>query len=131
MEKEKNKVFDLSLFKRLLQYIKPYRFVFIVSLVCVVGLAVFGASRPYVLQIAIDEHVALKQYDGFLFYVVLMLVLLILEVVSQLFFIYYANWLGQSIVKDIRVKLYDHVLRFRMKYYDSSSVGVLIKSNFG
>jgi subfamily B ATP-binding cassette protein MsbA len=55
-----------------------------------------------------------------------MLVLLILEVVSQLFFIYYANWLGQSIVKDIRVKLYDHVLRFRMKYYDSSSVGVLI-----
>jgi ATP-binding cassette subfamily B multidrug efflux pump len=126
MENKKNKVFDLTLFKRLLLYIKPYRSVFIVSLICVIGLAVFGALRPLVLQIAIDDHIALKQYDGFLFYVILMLVLLILEVVSQLFFIYYANWLGQSIVKDIRVKLYDHVLRFRMKYYDSSSVGVLI-----
>nr|WP_321243598.1 ABC transporter ATP-binding protein [uncultured Psychroserpens sp.] len=126
MENKKSKVFDLTLFKRLLQYIKPYRFVFFVSLVCVVGLAVFGALRPLVLQIAIDEHVALKQYDGFLFYIILMLVLLILEVISQLFFIYYANWLGQSIVKDIRVKLYNHVLSFRMKYYDGSSVGVLI-----
>ena len=126
MENKKSKVFDLNLFKRLLQYIKPYRFVFVVSLVCVVGLAVFGALRPLVLQIAIDEHVALKQYDGFLFYIILMLVLLILEVISQLFFIYYANWLGQSIVKDIRVKLYNHVLSFRMKYYDGSSVGVLI-----
>ena len=113
MENKKSKVFDLNLFKRLLQYIKPYRFVFVVSLVCVVGLAVFGALRPLVLQIAIDEHVALKQYDGFLFYIILMLVLLILEVISQLFFIYYANWLGQSIVKDIRVKLYNHVLSFR------------------
>lgn len=126
MENKKNKVFDLNLFKRLLQYIRPYRSVFIVSLVCVVGLAVFGALRPWILQIAIDEHVALKRYDGFLFYVISMLVLLILEVICQLFFIYYANWLGQSIVKDIRVKLYSHVLRFRMKYYDSSSVGVLI-----
>jgi len=126
MANEKKKVFDVSLFKRLLQYIKPYKLVFFVSLVCVVGLAVFGALRPYILQQAIDNHVALKQYDGFLFYIIAMLVLLILEVVSQLLFIYYASWLGQSVVKDIRVKLYQHVLRFRMKYYDKSSVGVLI-----
>ena len=92
MENKKNKVFDLTLFKRLLQYISPYRRVFIVSLICVIGLAVFGALRPYVLQKAIDEHVALNQYDGFLMYILLMLVLLILEVVSQLFFIYYANY---------------------------------------
>lgn len=126
MANEKKKVFDLSLFKRLLHYIRPYKLVFFVSLVCVVGLAVFGALRPYVLQQAIDKHVALKSYDGFLFYIVVMLVLLLLEVVSQLLFIYYASWLGQSVVKDIRVKLYAHVLRFKMKYYDKSSVGVLI-----
>lgn len=126
MANEKKKVFDVSLFKRLLQYISPYKLVFFVSLVCVVGLAVFGALRPYVLQQAIDKHVALKQYDGFLFYIIAMLVLLLLEVISQLLFIYYASWLGQSVVKDIRVKLYEHVLRFKMKYYDKSSVGVLI-----
>ncbi|MEY8848262.1 ABC transporter ATP-binding protein [Psychroserpens sp. XS_ASV72] len=126
MTNTKKKVFDVSLFKRLLQYIKPYRLVFVVSLVCVIGLALFGALRPYVLQEAIDKHVSVKDYSGFLIYIVAMIVLLILEVVSQLLFIYYASWLGQSVVKDIRVKLYEHVLGFRMKYYDNSSVGVLI-----
>ncbi|WP_299226682.1 ABC transporter ATP-binding protein [uncultured Psychroserpens sp.] len=126
MTTKKNKVFDVSLFKRLLQYIKPYRLVFIVSLICVVGLAIFGALRPYVLQEAIDNHVRIQDYNGFLFYILVMLALLVVEVISQLLFIYYASWLGQSVVKDIRVKLYEHVLSFRMKYYDKSSVGVLI-----
>ena len=126
MDKKEKKVFDVSLFKRLLQYIKPYKLVFTGTLIFVIGLAVFGALRPYVLQQAIDEHVALKNYDGFMFYVLIMLVLLILEVISQLLFIYYASWLGQSVVKDIRVKLYKHMLSFKMKYFDNSSVGVLI-----
>ncbi|NRA93564.1 MAG: ABC transporter ATP-binding protein [Psychroserpens sp.] len=125
-EEEKKKVFDVSLFKRLLHYIKPYKLVFGVSLVCVIVLALFGALRPYVLKLAFDEHIVPQQYDGFLFYIIAMIGLLVLEVVSQLLFIYYASWLGQSVVKDIRVKLYQHVLRFKMKYYDNSSVGVLI-----
>ncbi|MDH7911297.1 ABC transporter ATP-binding protein [Winogradskyella sp. SYSU M77433] len=126
MAEKGKKIFDLSLFKRLLQYIKPYRTVFIVSLVCVVGLAVFGALRPDVLQKAIDTQIALKKYDGFIFYIIIILGLLILEVVCQLLFIYYASWLGQSVVRDIRVKLFRHMLRFKMTYYDKSSVGVLI-----
>ncbi|MCD2260368.1 ABC transporter ATP-binding protein [Psychroserpens luteolus] len=126
MENKKTKAFDLTLFKRLLQYIKPYRLVFFGSLLCVIGLALFGVARPLVLQKAIDDYVVIKAYDGFLFWILVMLGLLIFEVVSQLLFIYYASWLGQSVVKDIRVKLYDHVLNFKMKYYDNSSVGVLI-----
>ncbi|WP_298903780.1 ABC transporter ATP-binding protein [uncultured Psychroserpens sp.] len=126
MEDKKTKAFDLTLFKRLLQYIRPYRIVFFGSILCVIGLALFGMLRPLALQKAIDEHVVLKDYNGFLFYIIVMLALLIFEVVSQLLFIYYASWLGQNVVKDIRVKLYNHILRFRMKYYDNSSVGVLI-----
>lgn len=124
-EKEK-KIFDVSLFKRLLQYIKPYKSVFIISLVCVIGLAAFGALRPYVLQQAIDTQIAERKYDGFVLYVAAMLLLLVLEVVAQLLFIYYASWLGQSVVKDIRVKLFNHILKFKMTYFDKSSVGVLI-----
>ncbi|MGM5469802.1 ABC transporter ATP-binding protein [Flavobacteriaceae bacterium LMO-SS05] len=126
MDKKDKKVFDVSLFKRLLQFIRPYKLVFFSTLIFVIGLAIFGALRPYVLQIAIDEHVALKNYDGFMYYVIIMTVLLILEVICQLLFIYYASWLGQSVVKDIRVKLYKHMLSFKMKYFDNSSVGVLI-----
>ena len=126
MAENKKKIFDVSLFKRLLQYIKPYRTVFIISLFCVTGLAVFGALRPYILQQAIDTQIAEKKYDGFVFYIVIMLVLLTAEVICQLLFIYYASWLGQSVVRDIRVKLFRHMLKFKMTYFDKSSVGVLI-----
>ena len=126
MAEEGKKIFDVSLFKRLLQYIRPYRTVFIISLICVIGLAVFGAFRPYVLKEVIDVKIANKEYDGFVFYILIMLVLLIFEVVSQLLFIYYASWLGQSVVRDIRVKLFKHMLKFKMTYFDKSSVGVLI-----
>lgn len=120
------KVFDTSLFKRLFKYVKPYKTVFVGSLFLVIGLAVFGAARPYVLQLAIDEQVSQKQYTGFVLLVVVMLVLLLLEVFCNLLFIYYASWLGQTVVKDVRIKLFDHMMSFKMKYYNNSSVGVLI-----
>ncbi len=126
MAKRKENVFDTKLFKRLLVYIKPYRWVFVLSLITVIGLAVFGALRPKVLQLAIDENITSQQLEGFLPYIIAMLVLLVLEVSSNLLFIYYAGWLGQSVVRDVRVKLFRHILNFKMKYYDNSSVGVLI-----
>jgi subfamily B ATP-binding cassette protein MsbA len=126
MPEKGKKIFDASLFKRLLYYIQPYKTVFVISLLCVIGLALFGAYRPYVLRDAIDIKIANKEYDGFVLYMVIMFALLILEVISQLLFIYYASWLGQSVVKDIRVKLFRHMLKFKMTYFDKSSVGVLI-----
>lgn len=126
MADSSKKIFDLTLFRRLITYIKPYRLVFIIALVCVIGLAIFGALRPLVLQKAIDTQVTPKDFNGFLFYILLMIGLLVLEVICQLLFIYYASWLGQSVVKDIRVKLFQHMLKFKMTYYDKSSVGVLI-----
>ncbi|HUH28593.1 ABC transporter ATP-binding protein [Gelidibacter sp.] len=124
--KKKTIVYDVSLFKRLMQYIKPYKLVFAMTLLFVTGLAIFGALRPYVLQQAIDNQIEVQKYDGFLYYIIIMIVLLFLEVICQLLFIYNSSWLGQSVVKDIRVKLFKHILSFRMKYFDNSSVGVLI-----
>lgn len=126
MTKAKKNVFDVTLFKRLLVYIKPYRWVFIASLFAVIGLAVFGAIRPKILQSAIDDNVYNKLEEGFLFSIVIYGGLLLLEVISNLVFIYCATYLGQSVVRDIRVKLFQHILNFKMKYYDNSSVGVLI-----
>ena len=126
MKKPKSKVFDAQLFKRLLHYIKPYTGFFILALTTVIGLAVFGALRPKVLQLAIDQNIEQKFEPGFLKYILLMLGLLILEVSCNLLFIYYASWLGQSVVRDIRIKLFKHILGFKMKYFDNSSVGVLI-----
>jgi subfamily B ATP-binding cassette protein MsbA len=126
MAKTKKNSLDMSLVKSLMQFIKPYKLVFSLTLVFVVGLAIFGAWRPYILQQAIDTQIELKKYDGFMFYIIAMVVLLVLEVVFQLLFIYYSSWLGQTVVKDIRIQLFKHIMSFKMKYFDNSSVGVLI-----
>ena len=125
-DKKQNQILDTKLFKKLIQFIKPYKAVFVAVLIAVVLLAVLGAARPFILQQAIDNNIATKTLEGFLPYILIMGGLLLFEVISQLTFIYYAGWLGQTVVKDIRVKLFNHMLGFKMKYYNNSSVGVLI-----
>ena len=126
MTKVSKEVFDVGLFKRLLTFIKPYNHIFGITLISVFGLAIFGAIRPKVLQLAIDDNIAAKFDVGFLDHILIYGGLLLLEVISNLLFIYFASWLGQSVVRDIRVKLFEHILKFKMKYYDNSSVGLLI-----
>ena len=126
MSKTKQTVFDAPLFGRLLAYTKPYYSIFLLALITVIGLAVFGALRPKVLQIAMDENIEQQFQPGFLKYILWMFCLLFLEVICNLTFIYSASWLGQSVVRDIRIKLFNHILGFKMKYFDNSSVGVLL-----
>jgi subfamily B ATP-binding cassette protein MsbA len=126
MDKRQDKILDTGLFKRLSKFIKPYKWVFVAVFLAVVFLAISTAARPYILQQAIDKNIAAREFEGFLPYILIMAVLLVFEVFCQLLFIFYAGWLGQNVVKDIRVKLFNHMLKFKMKYYDNSSVGVLI-----
>ncbi len=125
MNKKEN-ILNIYLFKRLLTFVSSYNYIFIFSLLSVFGLALFGALRPVVLEKILDENISQGLSDGFLQLIVLMGFLLLLEVISNYLFIYFAGWLGQSVVKDIRVLLYNHIINFKMKYYDKSSVGVLI-----
>jgi subfamily B ATP-binding cassette protein MsbA len=125
MNKKEN-ILNIYLFRRLLAFVSPYNYIFISSLLSVFGLAVFGALRPVVLEKILDENISQGLSDGFLQLIFLMGFLLLLEVISNYLFIYFAGWLGQSVVKDIRVLLYNHIINFKMKYYDKSSVGVLI-----
>ena len=124
--KEKTQVYNIVLFKRILKYVYPYKLFFSICIISVLGLSIFGALRPVVLEKVVDENLTAQINEGFLFYIIIIGVLLICEVISNYLFIYYASWLGQSVVKDIRVKLFDHILDFKMKYYDKSSVGILI-----
>ena len=125
MNKKEN-ILNIYLFKRLLTFVSTYYYIFISSLFSVFGLAIFGALRPVVLEKVLDENISQGLSDGFLQLIFLMAVLLLFEVISNYLFIYFAGLLGQSVVKDIRVLLYNHIINFKMKYYDKSSVGVLI-----
>ncbi len=122
----KAKAFDTGLFKRILKFTKPYQSRFNGVIAFAISLSVFAALRPYLLKQTVDGYLQTNDRNGLLMYVVLMGVVLILEVLSQFFFVYWANWLGQDIVKDIRIKMFGHILRFRMKYFDNAPVGQLV-----
>ena len=122
----KAKAFDTRLFKRILKYTKPYQWRFNGVIAFAIFLSIFAALRPYLLKETVDSYIQPKDQNGLLIYITLMGVVLLLEVFSQFFFVYWANWLGQDIVKDIRVKLFKHILSFRMKYFDMVPVGQLV-----
>ena len=122
----KAKAFDTLVFKRILKYTKPYRWRFNSVVFFAISLSVFAALRPYLLKQTVDGYIKTHDEQGLLFYIVLMGIVLVAEVFSQFYFVLWANWLGQDIVKDIRVKLFQHMLRFKMKYYDNAPVGQLV-----
>ena len=124
-QKSKNN-FDFKLFRKLFAYTKPYKITFYTVAITAILLSLLAVTRPYLLKITVDNYILNKDFQGLLLFVVLMGGILLLETIGQLSFIYYANWIGQSIIKDIRIKLFKHMLQFKMKYFDNSSVGILV-----
>ncbi|HET8810456.1 MAG TPA: ABC transporter ATP-binding protein [Flavobacteriaceae bacterium] len=120
------KAFDFKMFGRLLKYTNPYKWTLYFVGLSAILLSGFAVLRPYLLQITIDESIVPKDNDNLLFFIVLMLAVLILEVIFQFCFIYFANWLGQEVIRDIRVNLFEHMLGFKKQYFDKSAVGRLV-----
>ena len=119
-------ILDVSLFKRLMQYVRPYRFTFVFVLTAAILLSVFSTLNPYLLKITIDDYITLKDYDGMLVFINIMTGVLFLEVFFQFSFIYYANWLGQRVVYDLRKELFRKMIAFQMNFFDKSAVGRLV-----
>lgn len=109
-----------------MHYAQPYKSKMFWVVVSVITLAVFAALRPYMVKNVVDVYVEAKDLNGLIFYVVLMAAVLLLEVGSQFFFTYIANWLGQNIIKDIRTELFNKIMKFRLSYFDNEPVGRLI-----
>jgi ATP-binding cassette, subfamily B, multidrug efflux pump len=112
--------------KKVLYYAKPYQNRFNWVIVWAISLSIFAAVRPYLLKQTVDNYLQNNDKEGLLFYIIIMGIVLLLEVLSQFFFTYWANWLGQDIIKDIRLKLYQHIASFKMKYFDNEPVGKLV-----
>lgn len=112
--------------KKILRYAKPYQSRFNWVVTFAISLSIFAAIRPYMLKQTVDSYVQTQDREGLLIYVGLMAIVLLLEVLSQFFFTYWANWLGQDIVKDIREKLFSKIISFKMRYFDNEPVGKLV-----
>lgn len=111
---------------KVMRFAKPYRNRFVWVIIFSVVLSIFAAIRPYLLKYTVNNYLIGKNMDGLMLFVGLMAVTLLVEVASQFYFVYWANWLGQDIVKDIREKLFSHITHFRMKFFDNEAVGRLV-----
>lgn len=119
-------IFDLKIFARLMGFAKKYRMHFVIACVTSISLAVIAAIRPYLIIETVDNYITEKDPEGLLLYAMLILIALLTEVLLHFTFIFIANWLGQHIIKDIRIQIFEHVLRFKMSYFDKSSVGQMV-----
>ncbi|MBE7640873.1 ATP-binding cassette domain-containing protein [Salegentibacter sp. BLCTC] len=126
MASKTGNAFDFDLFKRLLKYTNPYKVTFYFVAVAAILLSFFAVLRPYLLKVTVDDAITPQNYDNLVFYVGLMAGVLVLEVIFQFLFVYFANWLGQEVVRDLRVNLFKHMLNFKMTYFDKSAVGRLV-----
>ena len=128
MDNNKAKTYDFNVLKKLLVFAKPYRGTFLLVTITSILTSVFAVARPYFVQKAVDLGIIAKNADLLIQFISLMLLVLVLEVLAQLTFIYFANWLGQHVVKDIRTTLFKRMIAFRIKYFNDSAVGRLVTS---
>jgi ATP-binding cassette subfamily B protein len=132
LEKEKEsagEILDMKVLRQLYTYVKPYQkqFYFLVALT--ISLAILAPTRPYLIQIAIDEHVAVGDSAGLIRIIYILVGLMIIQALAQWAHTYYSGWIGQVIIKDIRVRLYKHLLKLRLQFFDNTPIGRLVTRN--
>lgn len=122
----KSKV-NTSIFFRLVSYTKPYKRFFIISICCTFLLSFLGPLRPALVGNMVDSYIIKTQNkEALVNWILIILGLLVLEGFFQLIGSYFSNLLAQSVIHDIRKKLFNHILSFRMKYFDQTPVGALV-----
>jgi ATP-binding cassette, subfamily B, multidrug efflux pump len=120
---ESKKKFDFQLFRKVMALIAPFRNVFIGAVILALILAPLATLRPKLLQIMVDDHVFKGDLMGMQRLFLILMGLLLIEVAFRYFFIYYADFLGQKIVKELRVRVFKHITNLRMAFFDKTPIG--------
>lgn len=131
MEKEKvdTGIVDLKVLRRLFVFSRPYKGIFYLVVFLTLALSVVGPIRPILIQRTIDNPVAKGDYQGLVNMILLLIGLLVLGSIIQYLHTFYSNWLGQHIIKDIRIQLYRHIQGLRLKFFDKTPIGRLVTRN--
>ncbi len=131
MEKEKasGNIVDLKVLRRLFVFAKPYLGIFYFLVFLTVALSVTGPLRPFIIQKAIDNNVAQGDYPGLVNMIILLIGLLVTQAIIQYLHTFYSGWLGQNIIKDIRIKLYRHIQSLKLTFFDKTPIGRLVTRN--
>jgi ATP-binding cassette, subfamily B, multidrug efflux pump len=123
-------LFDIKVLKRLFSFIRPYSFRFVILVILTILTALLGIAMPLIIgMVAIDHDIRQGDMQGLVRTSIWLIVLLIVTAIVRYLHTYISGWLGQNIIRDIRIKLYEHLLRFRLSFYDKTPIGRLITRN--
>lgn len=118
--------FDYSGLKRVVKIGMSYRGLFTAVVIVAILSAIVSTYRPYLIKEAIDQYILLKDLPGLFQFIFLIAAVLIFEVILQFFVIFLANKIAQRVIKYLRVKLFNHIIRFKLSYFDRTPNGVLV-----
>jgi ATP-binding cassette subfamily B multidrug efflux pump len=120
------KALDWKLLMRVMHYVKPYRGTFIIAAFLTIFLAGSALIQPYLMQVTLDKYILGNDYNGLLLMVGLMIAQLAIQTVAQYYQTYQTNALGQSVIRDLRIDIFNHIMSLRLKYFDRTPIGMLI-----
>lgn len=118
-------VLDFKILGRILSLTKPYKKAFWTSAFLACSIAILGPIRPRLIQEAVDVHILQLDLEGLKRISIILLFVLFGESLFRYLFLYVSNWLGQSIIRDLRVNVFNHITRLKLRYYDLTPIGKL------
>jgi len=126
MSQVTGKAIDWQLLTRIMQYVRPYKRTFYIAAFLTIFIAVISLAQPILMEKALDDYILAGNYNGLVVIVILMIVQLIIQTVAQYYQTYSTNALGQSVIRDLRIHVFNHVIGLRLKYFDRTPIGMLI-----
>ena len=120
------KALDWKLLGRVMHYVKPYKVTFVVAGFLTIFLAASALVQPILIQKTLDDYILKDNYNGLVFMIELMLGQLFIQTIAQYYQTYLTNKLGQSVIRDLRIDIFNHIISLRLKYFDRTPIGMLI-----
>lgn len=119
-------IIDFKVLGRLMAFVRPYQGRFLSIIILTLALGILGPIRPIVIQHTLDNDVVEGDYDGMVMMMVVLLALLLVQSIAQYAHTYLSGWLGQQVIRDMRSKLYKHIVNLRLKFFDRTPIGRLV-----
>ncbi|SEL81075.1 ABC transporter ATP-binding protein [Parapedobacter koreensis] len=120
------KTYDAHLLRRMMRYVRPYKGIFVVSVVLTILMAGIAPALPMLVEYTLDRFILQNDTDGLRLMLLLMLGLLLLQTVIRYYHTLMTSTLGQSVIRDLRIAVFNHITRLRLKYFDHTPIGRLI-----
>ncbi|WP_121202161.1 ABC transporter ATP-binding protein [Mucilaginibacter gracilis] len=109
-----------------MHYVVPYKKTFVIAGFLTVFLAFIAVAQPVLMQKTLDNYILQSNYNGLVMMVGLLIAQLLIQTVAQYYQTYSTNALGQSVIRDLRIDIFNHITSLRLRYFDQTPIGMLI-----